>query len=74
MIAVTCVRCEGELSEPGALVFSPPGLVIDRVAVFKHHLCLGCHEDLISWLSSPPVDRDTEADHSTLLSPEDNSP
>ena len=47
MISVQCNRCEAELTQPGALAFSPPKKSGDT---HKYHLCLQCWHNLVSWL------------------------
>lgn len=41
-LQVPCTRCDELLTEPGALLFSPP----KAGAVFKHHLCVPCYKDV----------------------------
>ena len=40
-IEVKCFTCGEGLTEPGALVFSPPH---EGGQVFKFHICTGCYE------------------------------
>lgn len=42
MIAVTCSRCNEELTALGALAVSPP-LISDSAIHHKFHLCLPCN-------------------------------
>ncbi len=39
MISPKCDRCHKELTEPGALAFSPPD---EGSTVVKYHLCTAC--------------------------------
>jgi len=39
VITVYCKKCNGELSQPGAILLSPPD---DFGLVYKHHLCVTC--------------------------------
>lgn len=46
-LTVECDACGGELTEPGALIFSPPQTVRGRDMTFpmmtqKFHICPGC--------------------------------
>jgi hypothetical protein len=46
-ITVQCRRCGDELSEPGALLFSPP----DRMdEVVKIHLCGSCYAATLAFI------------------------
>lgn len=56
MIAPICAKCQQELEEFGAILYSPP-LPLDirrqnsAALVDKYHLCAKCFEDLIDhWL------------------------
>jgi hypothetical protein len=46
MICVGCDICDGELTNPGALVFSPPGgdnqAKNNVLHVRKYHICISC--------------------------------
>jgi hypothetical protein len=52
-IRPTCNACQLELSEPGALLFSPPNM---EQEVMKLHLCVKCFEKVMdvlkSWVST----------------------
>ena len=37
---IRCALCQMDLTEPGALIFSPP----KKVMVRKYHVCLKCWE------------------------------
>lgn len=41
MLIVTCLRCQETLTQPGALMFSPP---VTANAVAKFHLCRACFD------------------------------
>lgn len=43
MIRITCSRCNADLKDPGALIFSPPN---QQGTVVKIHLCIDCWKDL----------------------------
>ncbi len=47
MIELKCTRCNKELTESGALVFSPP----QEHCVEKWHLCRNCWVMLRHWLT-----------------------
>lgn len=42
MINPTCDKCKQELTEFGALLFSPP----KENKVTKYHLCVACYDDI----------------------------
>jgi hypothetical protein len=44
MLSVACDRCGNLLTEPGALVFSPPQA--DCQQVEKYHLCVSCWAEI----------------------------
>ncbi len=46
---IHCDRCGDPLTQPGALIFSPP----QRRTVEKYHLCVGCYE--VVWLDCAPL-------------------
>jgi len=50
-ISIQCLRCETELEQQGALLFSPP----DNERTVKYHLCRQCYIDLMVWLMWPKV-------------------
>ena len=44
--SIRCELCQMELSEPGALIFSPPENGMDGAGrVRKYHVCLKCWEE-----------------------------
>lgn len=43
-ISPECLICEEELTEPGAIVLSPP--LADGVTVAKGHICVTCWDRL----------------------------
>lgn len=45
MFEIDCMICEEALTEPGALLFSPPDV---WSACRKLHLCNDCYENVIS--------------------------
>jgi hypothetical protein len=47
MISVHCTKCQSELEEPGALMFSPPGPFSG--AVRKYHLCVTCWDEVMDF-------------------------
>jgi hypothetical protein len=48
MLAIRCDRCQSELTEPGALVFSPP--TAETWLVEKYHVCAKCWLELAALL------------------------
>jgi hypothetical protein len=48
-LEIQCVRCAGFLTEPGALIFSPP----DKDGFCnKFHYCTSCYKDLLIYMMS----------------------
>lgn len=50
-----CDRCKAQLTEPGAVVLSPPMSVKEAPAivtnlVLKFHVCVRCYHELVGWL------------------------
>ncbi len=52
MIAPKCDKCLQELTDFGALAFSPPNA---EGQVTKYHLCVGCFDLLNTWLKEHPA-------------------
>ena len=50
MLELKCDRCGRELSEPGALVFSPP--TNEAWVVNKYHVCADCWPTVMSILEA----------------------
>ena len=50
MIKVFCEKCDKELNELGALLFSPPIKHNDYIYVSKLHLCQTCFAKVIDYL------------------------
>lgn len=57
-ITVTCLRCRGDLDEPGGLLFSPPSSRLARHGddlewtVTKDHLCATCYAIVKAWIEA----------------------
>jgi hypothetical protein len=51
MLGLKCDRCGGSLTEPGALVFSPP--MSERWLVEKYHVCADCWPHVAALLRMP---------------------
>jgi hypothetical protein len=56
-MTITCDRCQKELEEPGALVFSPPRKELQEGKVYEHdvrkiHICCDCYRSLVTWITS----------------------
>lgn len=56
-IQPTCDRCGVELTEPGALFFSPPTAIrslgdVEEVLVFKKHLCVSCSDKVNDFIAA----------------------
>jgi hypothetical protein len=48
-LEIRCIRCAGFLTEPGALIFSPP----DKDGFCnKFHYCTDCYKDLVLYMMS----------------------
>jgi hypothetical protein len=46
MLKLKCDRCQRELSEPGALIFSPP--TGEAWLVEKYHICADCWPAIVA--------------------------
>lgn len=44
-----CIKCGGEIEEPGALLFGPPEEDFDGM-VMKDHLCGTCYERVMIFI------------------------
>lgn len=51
MLRFDCVVCRKEIEEPGALLFSPPDILIDNGKpvdhVHKFHICKKCYKKIL---------------------------
>lgn len=46
MLKFNCDKCHKEITEPAALVFSPP----TGKMVIKYHICISCWNNLEFWI------------------------
>lgn len=52
---ITCYSCDKLMTDPGAIVLSPPiknNKDMSVSSVHKHHICLKCWEMLIKYMDS----------------------
>jgi len=46
-----CYGCKKSITEPGALLFSPPSEMIGNNWVEKFHICIKCYDKIIVFLN-----------------------
>lgn len=49
---IICDKCNKELNELGALIFSPPLVNTSGCVVYKYHVCVKCYYLLIEFLQN----------------------
>jgi ribosomal protein L40E len=47
MLKIKCKKCKQQLTEQGALIFSPPET---HERVYKFHICMQCYFKLMDWI------------------------
>lgn len=47
LLEIKCKKCKKQLTEQGALIFTPPE-TLDKV--YRFHLCIWCYFELMDWL------------------------
>lgn len=52
-MTAVCIRCDRELTDPGALLISAPPEQARVVAVFKRHLCRECETAVLMFIHNP---------------------